>query len=73
MMINFMNIDIRGVIVNNFKNDSSKEMVDTINESLKSSDELILPGLGVLFEVLWQESSNDEKLDFANKILKKIS
>ena len=52
MVINFMNIDIRGVIVNNFKNDSSKEMVDTINESLKS---------------------NDEKLDFANKILKKIS
>ena len=39
MVINFMNIDIRGVIVNNFKNDSSKEMVDTINESLKSSDE----------------------------------
>ena len=73
MVINFMNIDIRGVIVNNFKNDSSKEMVDTINESLKSSDELILRGLGVLFEVLWQESSNDEKLDFANKILKKIS
>ena len=73
MVINFMNIDIRGVIVNNFKNDSSKEMIDTINESLKSRNELILPGLGVLFEVLWQESSNDEKLDFANKILKKIS
>lgn len=68
-----MNIDIRGVIINNFKNDSSKEMVDTINESLKSNDEIVLPGLGVLFEVLWQESSNDEKIDFANKILKKIS
>lgn len=68
-----MNIDIRGVIINNFKNDSSKEMVDTINESLKSKDEIVLPGLGVLFEVLWQESSNDEKIDFANKILKKIS
>lgn len=68
-----MNIDIRNVIINNFKNDSNKEMVETINESLKSSDELILPGLGVLFEVLWQESSNDERTSFASKILKKIS
>lgn len=60
-----MNINIRDYIKNNFKGSSIEELQDSILASIESNDEVILPGLGVLFEILWEKSSND----FQNEIL----
>ena len=60
-----MNIDIREYIKNNFKGSSIEELQDSILASIESNDEVVLPGLGVLFEILWKKSSND----FQNEIL----
>lgn len=60
-----MNINIREYIKNNFKGSSLKELEDSILASIESNDEVVLPGLGVLFEILWKKSSND----FQNEIL----
>lgn len=60
-----MNINIREYIKNNFKDSSMEELQDSILASIESNDEVVLPGLGVLFEILWKKSSND----FQNEIL----
>ncbi len=54
-------IDVRKYIINNFKNDSIEDIKTSIEESIESQDEDPLIGLGVLFELLWQNSKNDEK------------
>ena len=54
-----MSIDIRESIRNNFKNSSREEMIESIESSIKDKEEITLPGLGVFFEILW-ENSNDE-------------
>lgn len=56
-----MNIDIRSHILNNFKDSDLKEIERSIVDSINDKDEVTLPGLGVFFEVLWSNSSDDEK------------
>lgn len=56
-----MDINIRKHIRNNFKNATMEDIEDSINSSIKSKDEVILPGLGVFFEVLWENCSEDNK------------
>lgn len=60
-----MNLDIRSHIINNFKGDDTSVLKDAIEESIKSNDEITLPGMGVFFELVWQKSDEDMK----NKIL----
>ena len=54
-----MNINIREYIKNNFKDSSIEELQDSILASIESNDEVVLPGLGVLFEILWEKSPTD--------------
>lgn len=56
-----MNIDIRQSIINNFKQSSTEEMRESIEESIKDNEEITLPGLGVFFEILWKNSDEDQK------------
>ena len=65
-----MDIKIRDHIRNNFKNSNEIEIKDSIIESIASKDEVILPGLGVFFEILWN-SSNDIQKDEIISILHK--
>ena len=58
-------IKIRDYIINNFKEDDVDTIKSAIEESIKEGDEVTLPGMGVFFEIIWQEISDDEK----NKIL----
>ena len=55
------NIDIRAYIISNFKEDNIEEIRNSIEESIASHDEDPLIGLGVLFELLWTNSSPQEK------------
>lgn len=56
-----MNIDIRKSIKNNFKNLNRDDIKNSIEESLKEKEEITLPGLGVFFEILWQNSDEASK------------
>ena len=66
----FMDIDIRKSIINNFKGSDIEEIRSSIEESISDKDEIILPGLGVFFEILWN-SSDDTKKDYILQTLKK--
>ncbi len=63
-----MNIDIRKHIANNFKGANLNEIKDSIISSIKDKEELALPGLGVFFEILWENSDDDSKAYILNTL-----
>ncbi len=65
-----MNISIRGYIKDNFKNTNKQELTESIEGSLKEGAEESLPGLGVFFEVLWQNSTEDQKENILENLTK---
>lgn len=55
------NIDIRKYIISNFKDSSIEDIKQSIEESISSHEEDPLIGLGVLFELSWNNSNEEEK------------
>ena len=69
-------IKIRDYIINNFKNDNEETIKKAIDESIKDKDEVTLPGMGVFFEIIWQNTNEKEKekiLTILKNRLKKIT
>ncbi|PLT32328.1 small acid-soluble spore protein SspI [Bacillus sp. V5-8f] len=56
-----MNLNLRHAIMQNISGNTQQELEDTIVDAIQSGEEKMLPGLGVLFEVIWQNSSDHEK------------
>ena len=67
-----MNIDIRKSIINNFKQSSTQDIKESIIDSLNQKDDITLPGMGVFFELLWEESNDKEKKIILNNIYNKL-
>lgn len=63
-----MNIDIRKHIIDNFKDASQDEIKNSIESSVQENDEITLPGIGVLFELLWKNSDEAKKEDILNTL-----
>lgn len=64
------NIDVRKYIIGNFKDSNIKELKSSIVDSVTSGDDDPLIGLGVLFEILWKNSSLEEQEIILNNIKK---
>ena len=58
-----MNLNLRNAIINNVAGNTQDQLQDTIVDAISNGEEKMLPGLGVLFEVIWQNSSNQDKQD----------
>ena len=54
-------MSIRDYIIHNFKQNSTLEIQNSIEESIKEKEEVTLPGLGVFFELLWIHSDSNLK------------
>ena len=67
------NIDVRKYIINNFKEDSIDDIEKSISTSIESRSEDPLIGLGVLFELMWNNSSNDIKDTILSNIKKGLT
>ena len=67
-----MNLDIRTNVIGKIKNDSIGDIVETINASVITSDELVLPGLGVMLELFWNKLNLNEKMNIATIIKNNI-
>ena len=65
-----MDINIRESIINNFENSTDKEIEEAISSSIKDNDEITLPGLGVFFEILWNNSNKEDKENIIKKLKK---
>ena len=64
------NIDVRKYIINNFKEDTKDQIKSSIEESISSHDDDTLIGLGVLFELAWNNSTEEEKEKMLSNIKK---
>ena len=53
-------IDLRQAIVQRVHDKTGEELTDVIEGSI-GNDERALPGLGVLFEMIWKNSSSPEQ------------
>lgn len=62
------NIDIREYIKNNFKEDNIEDIKASIEQSISSHEDDPLIGLGVLFELLWNNMTEEEKKTNLTKI-----
>lgn len=68
-----MNINIREYIKNNFKENNDDDIKDAIISSVNDKDEVTLPGLGVFFEILWENSLEEEKDKFVKTIKENLN
>lgn len=68
-----MEMKIRDYIINNFKGDDYETLTNAIEESIKSKDEVTLPGLGVFFEIVWTDASQELKNTIIEIIKKRVN
>ena len=68
-----MELDIRKNVISKIKDDDEKSIIATINESVITNDALILPGLGVMMELFWNNLNDSEKMNIANIIKNNIA
>jgi small acid-soluble spore protein I (minor) len=62
-----MNLTLRQAIVLKVHDKSSEELLHVIEDSI-DGDERALPGLGVLFEIIWKNSNEDTQQELASTL-----
>ena len=67
-----INTSIRGYIINNFKNDKKDVLRKAIEGSIKEQDEETLPGMGVFLEIIWSDSSEEQKEEMLDIIMNRL-
>ncbi|MFZ0447100.1 MAG: small acid-soluble spore protein SspI [Bacillus sp. (in: firmicutes)] len=56
-----MSLNLRNAIIHNVTGNTQEQLEDTIVDAIQTGEEKMLPGLGVLFEVIWKNSSKQEQ------------
>lgn len=56
-----MDLNLRKAILNNISENNTEQLEATIVDAVQSGEEKMLPGLGVLFELIWQQATDEEK------------
>lgn len=56
-----MDLDLRKAVIHNVKEDTQDQLKDTIVDAIQRGEEKMLPGLGVLFEVIWNHADTQEQ------------
>lgn len=65
-----MNLNLRHAIKQNLEGNDESHVRATIVDAIESGEEKMLPGLGVLFELMWQECSEDDREKVVTQIHK---
>ncbi|AQS54908.1 MAG: small acid-soluble spore protein SspI [Planifilum sp.] len=53
------NISIRKAVIHNIHDMTQEELRDMVTDSIEQKEEKLLPGLGVVFELIWENISSD--------------
>ncbi|RAK21289.1 small acid-soluble spore protein I (minor) [Anoxybacillus vitaminiphilus] len=56
-----MDLNLRHAIMENVANNTKEQLEDTIVDAIQRDEEKMLPGLGVLFEAIWNHSNEQQK------------
>ncbi|MGM0903425.1 MAG: small acid-soluble spore protein SspI [Bacillota bacterium] len=63
-----MNLNLRNAIIENVSGNSQDELKNTIVDAIQNGEEKMLPGLGVLFEVIWQNASQEDQQEMLSTL-----
>lgn len=67
-----MDIDIRQAVLLNISESTQEQLEETITDAIDQREEKTLPGLGVLFELIWEHSGEMEKQEMIDALDKGI-
>lgn len=67
-----MDLNIRQAILHNIKENTEDQLEATIDDAIQDGQEKLLPGLGFLFELIWNESNNADKIDMLTSLKKSL-
>lgn len=67
-----MNLNLRNAILHNVSGNSQEELRNTIVDAIQNGEEKMLPGLGVLFEVIWQNASEQDRFEMLETLEKGV-
>lgn len=65
------NFDLRQAIIQRVQESSITELNETITDSV-DADERALPGLGVLFEIIWKEGNETLQASMVNTLFEHL-
>lgn len=67
-----LDLDIRKAILHNIKNNSRDELEATVIDAIQDGEEKVLPGLGFLFELIWKQADESEKVEMIDSLQKGV-
>jgi len=56
-----LDLNIRKAILHNLQTNDQEQLRATIVDAIEAGEEKMLPGLGVLFELIWNQSNEQER------------
>ncbi|MBM7692841.1 small acid-soluble spore protein I (minor) [Peribacillus deserti] len=56
-----MDINLRHAVIHNVTGKNQDQLEETIVDAIQRQEEKMLPGLGVLFEIIWQGTPENER------------
>jgi small acid-soluble spore protein I (minor) len=71
--VNNMNLNLRNAIISNINDNNEDQIRETIVDAITSGEEKMLPGLGVLFELMWQKCSPEQQEEVINNIRESLA
>ncbi|WP_087971858.1 small acid-soluble spore protein SspI [Oceanobacillus rekensis] len=63
-----MNLNLRKAIYSNISTNDQEQLEATIVDAIQNGEEKMLPGLGVLFELIWNQSNEQEKQEMVDAL-----
>lgn len=63
-----MNLNLRKAILSNISDNDQEQLEATIVDAVQNGEEKMLPGLGVLFELIWNQSDDQDKQDMVEAL-----
>lgn len=67
-VMNIASLNLRQAIMYKMQGSNANAVEETITDAIQSGQEKTLPGLGVLFEVLWQNSDQASRREMVETI-----
>ena len=65
-------MDIRNLVMQNLSGSTREEIEGYIQDTVDTREEEALPGMGILFEVVWKKLDTSEKNNIMDKIMQVI-
>lgn len=63
-----MDLNLRKAIISNISDNDQQQLEATIVDAIQNGEEKMLPGLGVLFELIWKQSDQNEKQEMVTAL-----